>query len=316
MYALWCWCLSWIMSREILSSGKICWFVKFKMRASVPSVVYICFNSWDCLLIYKVVTFPCLRLTGCFSLLLWRTTSWSLMILWGKKDPTLTSSSAKTTGVCAQNNPVICFMTMKCNSPLFKSHDRVRCCVAYLLTHSFSILCPFRRTVVTPPPLRPPDFRPSSQQQQQPVYVQALHSAPRTPTSMPRPPPSLMPHSTAHWPHSGPPEWHPPRHSPSPSPSPPPQRSPGETSELKRKLYDIFPDQKQRIDRILSDNPYMRDLNALSGLLLGWRAGCAIRISRHRHNMYMHSHISFSINIIYFTISSSLEDMDSFIVLQ
>uniref|UniRef100_A0A3B4WTT6 NEDD4-binding protein 1 n=1 Tax=Seriola lalandi dorsalis TaxID=1841481 RepID=A0A3B4WTT6_SERLL len=94
----------------------------------------------------------------------------------------------------------------------------------------------------TPPPLRPPDFRP---------------------------PPSLMPHSTVHWPHSGPPEWHPPRHSPSPSPSPPPQRSPGETSELKRKLYDIFPDQKQRIDRILSDNPYMRDLNALSGLLLG-----------------------------------------------
>ncbi|XP_023261896.1 NEDD4-binding protein 1 [Seriola lalandi dorsalis] len=125
-----------------------------------------------------------------------------------------------------------------------------------------------RRTAVTPPPLRPPDFRPSSQQQQ-PVYVQALHSAPRTPTSTPRPPPSLMPHSTVHWPHSGPPEWHPPRHSPSPSPSPPPQRSPGETSELKRKLYDIFPDQKQRIDRILSDNPYMRDLNALSGLLLG-----------------------------------------------
>uniref|UniRef100_A0A3B5A1S6 NEDD4-binding protein 1 n=1 Tax=Stegastes partitus TaxID=144197 RepID=A0A3B5A1S6_9TELE len=113
----------------------------------------------------------------------------------------------------------------------------------------------------TPPPLRPPDFRPSSQQQQ-PVYVQALHSAPRTPTS-------LMPHPTTHWPHSGPPEWHPPRRSPSPSPSPPPQRSPGETSELKRKLYDIFPDQKQRIDRILSDNPYMRDLNALSGLLLG-----------------------------------------------
>ncbi|XP_018559097.1 NEDD4-binding protein 1 isoform X2 [Lates calcarifer] len=124
------------------------------------------------------------------------------------------------------------------------------------------------RTAVTPPPLRPPDFRPSSQQQQ-PVYVQALHSAPRTPSSTPRPPPSLMPHSTVHWPHSGPPEWHPPRRSPSPSPSPPPQRSPEETSELKRKLYDIFPDQKQRIDRILSDNPYMRDLNALSGLLLG-----------------------------------------------
>ncbi|XP_023811743.1 NEDD4-binding protein 1 [Oryzias latipes] len=117
-----------------------------------------------------------------------------------------------------------------------------------------------RRPPATPPPLQPPDFRPSAQQQ--PVYVQALHSAPRAATS-------LTPHPTTHWPQSGAPEWHPPRRSPSPSPSPPPQRSPGETSELKRKLYDIFPDHKQRIDRILSDNPYMRDLNALSGLLLG-----------------------------------------------
>lgn len=135
-----------------------------------------------------------------------------------------------------------------------------------LSLHSFMV-CTRRRAPVTPPLLRPPDCGPSSQQQ--PVYIQALHSAPRAATSTPRPPPSLMPHPTAHWPHSGPPEWHPPRRSPSPSPSPPPQRSPGETSELKRKLYDIFPDQKQRIDRILSDNPYMRDLNALSGLLLG-----------------------------------------------
>uniref|UniRef100_A0A8D3DAR0 NEDD4-binding protein 1 n=1 Tax=Scophthalmus maximus TaxID=52904 RepID=A0A8D3DAR0_SCOMX len=55
----------------------------------------------------------------------------------------------------------------------------------------------------------------------------------------------------------------------SPTETPGIPRSPGETSDLKRKLYDIFPDQKQRIDRILSDNPYMRDLNALSGLLLG-----------------------------------------------
>lgn len=79
--------------------------------------------------------------------------------------------------------------------------------------------------------------------------------------------PQSTPHpsSPSHWPHSGPPDWHLPR----PSPSPPPQRSPSETTELKNKLYDIFPDQKQRIDRILSDNPYMRDLNALSGLLLG-----------------------------------------------
>ncbi|XP_060932413.1 NEDD4-binding protein 1 [Limanda limanda] len=126
-----------------------------------------------------------------------------------------------------------------------------------------------RRAAVDPPPQRPSDLRPTNQQQQQPVYVQALHSAPRPPSSIPRTPSSLMAHPPAHWPHSGPPEWHPPGRSPSPSPSPPPQRSPAETSELKRKLYDIFPDQKQRIDRILSDNPYMRDLNALSGLLLG-----------------------------------------------
>ncbi|KAF7657356.1 hypothetical protein LDENG_00028330 [Lucifuga dentata] len=125
-----------------------------------------------------------------------------------------------------------------------------------------------KRSPVTPPPLRSPELRPS-QQQHQSTYIQAVHSAPRTPASTPWPPSSLMPHTPAHWPHSGPPEWHPPCRSPSPSPSPPPQRSPGETSELKRKLYDIFPDQKQRIDRILSDNPYMRDLNALSGLLLG-----------------------------------------------
>ncbi|KAK5902710.1 hypothetical protein CesoFtcFv8_007943 [Champsocephalus esox] len=124
-----------------------------------------------------------------------------------------------------------------------------------------------RRAPPTPPPMRPPCFRPSSQQQL-PLYVQALHSSSQTPASTPLPPSSLTPHQS-HWPHSSPPEWLPPRRSPSPSPSPPPQRSPGETSVLKTKLYDIFPDQKQRIERILSDNPYMRDLNALSGLLLG-----------------------------------------------
>ncbi|XP_015820620.3 NEDD4-binding protein 1 [Nothobranchius furzeri] len=93
-----------------------------------------------------------------------------------------------------------------------------------------------RRPPAAPQPLQLTDFRPPSQQ---------------------------------HRPHSGPPEWHLPGRSPSLSPSPPPQRSPEETSELKGKLYDIFPEQRQRIDRILSDNPYMRDLNALSGLLLG-----------------------------------------------
>ncbi|XP_055011575.1 NEDD4-binding protein 1 [Boleophthalmus pectinirostris] len=124
-----------------------------------------------------------------------------------------------------------------------------------------------RRLPMTPPPLRPPDLRPSSHQQQA-VYAPGLHSS-HPSVSIPPFPHTGLSHPNAHWSHSGPPEWHPPRRSPSPSPSPPPQRSPGETSELKKKLYDIFPDQKQRIDRILSDNPYMRDLNALSGLLLG-----------------------------------------------
>ncbi|XP_049579802.1 NEDD4-binding protein 1 [Syngnathus scovelli] len=114
----------------------------------------------------------------------------------------------------------------------------------------------------TPPPLRPPDLRPSTDQQH-PVYVQALHSAPWTPALTPQPPSSHPPHPSAQWPHPGR------RRTASPSPSPPPQRSPGETSELRGKLCAIFPDQKQQIDRILSDNPYMRDLNALSGLLLG-----------------------------------------------
>lgn len=89
--------------------------------------------------------------------------------------------------------------------------------------------------------------------------------------------------SASHWPHSGPPDWHPPR----PSPSPPPQRSSSETTELKRKLYDIFPDQKQRIDRILNDNPYMRDLNALSGLLLGWTHHCWDHMHKHTKLCFM-----------------------------
>lgn len=156
-------------------------------------------------------------------------------------DPTWTSSCGKRTGESSNRlkRISVCFVVRKRNlQPVCSS--------------------PARKAPASPPPLQPPDFRASSQQQQQPVAVQTLRN-----------PASMTPHPTTHWPHSGPPEWHPPRRSPSPSPSPPPQRSQEETSELKRKLYDIFPDQKQRIDRILSDNPYMRDLNALSGLLLG-----------------------------------------------
>ncbi|CDQ75836.1 unnamed protein product [Oncorhynchus mykiss] len=102
-------------------------------------------------------------------------------------------------------------------------------------------------------PVTPP-LRPDPRATPQPVFVQALQSAPR-------------PSFRSHPPHPSPPLQR--SNTPRPTPSPPPQRSPSETIELKRKLYDIFPDQKQRIDRILSDNPYMRDLNALSGLLLG-----------------------------------------------
>ncbi|CAL8357454.1 unnamed protein product [Lota lota] len=141
-----------------------------------------------------------------------------------------------------------------------------------------------KRTTFTPPPRRQADARPTFQQQhhqQQPAYVQAPQTSSASPwpqQTYGRPQPSTdRPQPT--WAQKGPPEWHPPRRSPSPStsqsplpsptPPPPPQRSQAETLELKAKLYDIFPEQKQRIDRILSENPYMRDLNALSGLLLG-----------------------------------------------
>ena len=134
-----------------------------------------------------------------------------------------------------------------------------------------------RRSTFTPPPRRRADAQTPNQQQhpqQQPAYGQDPQNSSASPWPQPahgRPQPT--------WPQKGPPEWHPaPHRSPSPStsraptltaPPPPPQRSQAETLELKAKLYDIFPEQKQRIDRILSDNPYMRDLNALSGLLLG-----------------------------------------------
>ncbi|KAM6161318.1 NEDD4-binding protein 1 [Erethizon dorsatum] len=50
----------------------------------------------------------------------------------------------------------------------------------------------------------------------------------------------------------------------------PAQRSPAETSELREALLKIFPDSEQRlkIDQILVAHPYMKDLNALSALVL------------------------------------------------
>uniref|UniRef100_UPI0030131E85 NEDD4-binding protein 1 n=1 Tax=Homo sapiens TaxID=9606 RepID=UPI0030131E85 len=48
------------------------------------------------------------------------------------------------------------------------------------------------------------------------------------------------------------------------------QRSSAETSELREALLKIFPDseQKLKIDQILAAHPYMKDLNALSALVL------------------------------------------------
>ncbi|NXK93508.1 N4BP1 protein, partial [Formicarius rufipectus] len=50
----------------------------------------------------------------------------------------------------------------------------------------------------------------------------------------------------------------------------PPQRSASETVQLREALIKIFPDydQRQKIDLILSAHPFMRDLNALSAMVL------------------------------------------------
>lgn len=50
----------------------------------------------------------------------------------------------------------------------------------------------------------------------------------------------------------------------------PPQRSPAETKQLREALLKIFPESEQRmkIDQILTAHPYMRDLNALSAMIL------------------------------------------------
>ncbi|NXU62843.1 N4BP1 protein, partial [Horornis vulcanius] len=55
-----------------------------------------------------------------------------------------------------------------------------------------------------------------------------------------------------------------------PCPAIPPQRSVSETVQLRQALIKIFPDydQRQKIDQILTDHPFMRDLNALSAMVL------------------------------------------------
>ncbi|NXF12252.1 N4BP1 protein, partial [Smithornis capensis] len=54
------------------------------------------------------------------------------------------------------------------------------------------------------------------------------------------------------------------------APAQPPQRSPSETGQLREALSKIFPayDQRQKIDQILVAHPFMRDLNALSAMVL------------------------------------------------
>uniref|UniRef100_A0A8C3DWU5 NEDD4-binding protein 1 n=1 Tax=Corvus moneduloides TaxID=1196302 RepID=A0A8C3DWU5_CORMO len=55
-----------------------------------------------------------------------------------------------------------------------------------------------------------------------------------------------------------------------PRPAIPPQRSASETVQLREALIKIFPDydQRQKIDQILANHPFMRDLNALSAMVL------------------------------------------------
>ncbi|NWV56646.1 N4BP1 protein, partial [Daphoenositta chrysoptera] len=68
--------------------------------------------------------------------------------------------------------------------------------------------------------------------------------------------------------HSSP--WLPREENPEPRPAMPPQRSASETVQLREALIKIFPDydQRQKIDQILANHPFMRDLNALSAMVL------------------------------------------------
>ncbi|XP_053843276.1 NEDD4-binding protein 1 isoform X1 [Vidua macroura] len=65
-------------------------------------------------------------------------------------------------------------------------------------------------------------------------------------------------------------QWLPWEENTEPCPAIPPQRSPSETAQLREALIKIFPDydQRQKIDQILSNHPFMRDLNALSAMVL------------------------------------------------
>ncbi|NWH32894.1 N4BP1 protein, partial [Chloropsis hardwickii] len=64
--------------------------------------------------------------------------------------------------------------------------------------------------------------------------------------------------------------WLPRKENTEPCPAIPPQRSASETVQLREALIKIFPDydQRQKIDQILANHPFMRDLNALSAMVL------------------------------------------------
>ncbi|NXQ60348.1 N4BP1 protein, partial [Anthoscopus minutus] len=68
--------------------------------------------------------------------------------------------------------------------------------------------------------------------------------------------------------HSSP--WLPWEENTEPCPAIPPQRSVSETVQLREALIKIFPDcdQRKKIDQILANHPFMRDLNALSAMVL------------------------------------------------
>ncbi|NXH33990.1 N4BP1 protein, partial [Myiagra hebetior] len=79
---------------------------------------------------------------------------------------------------------------------------------------------------------------------------------------------SRQPGGRVHDDHSSP--WLPWEENTEPPPAIPPQRSASETVQLREALIKIFPDydQRQKIDQILANHPFMRDLNALSAMVL------------------------------------------------
>ncbi|NXM44166.1 N4BP1 protein, partial [Gymnorhina tibicen] len=79
---------------------------------------------------------------------------------------------------------------------------------------------------------------------------------------------SRQPGGRGHNDHSSP--WLPQKEYTEPCPAIPPQRSASETVQLRQALIKIFPDydQRQKIDQILANHPFMRDLNALSAMVL------------------------------------------------